>query len=272
MSTHSPVAVITGGGGALGSALALQAARRGYRVAILDRSESAGEACCQALLEAGAECFWMAVDVRRERDLNQAVTRVLRRWGQLDLWINNAGIATAGPFEALSSDDWQQQLDVNLIGTVHGCRAAATAMARQGNGQLVNIAAAAGLFPSPGLSAYNSVSAALIALSETLQAELSPLGIRVSVACPTFFQSPFMTSVRATDPLSRQRFMRLAEQHQYSAEEVAERLFKELDGRRFLLLPHRDHRRLWWLKRLSPKRFRAAMRDRARRLRHPPLR
>lgn len=255
----APTVLITGGASGLGRELALLAGERGYRVAIADVNSLRGEEVCRTLADLNAEHLFIDCNVRRDADLRQAVDRVISRWGQLDLMINNAGVAAAGLFETLPADDWDWVLDINLMGVVRGARAALTAMKRQGNGRILNIASMAGLTPPPGMSSYNVSKAAVISLSESLYSELQPLGISVSVACPSFFRTNLGESLRAPDPVTRARFEKLLEKQDYSAREIAERIFRGLDNDDFLILPHPTARRAWRKKRWRPARFLAEM-------------
>lgn len=260
-------ALITGGASGLGLAMAREAGQRGYRVAIADIHEGRGEEARRALQEQGVEAIFSLCDVRREQDLRQAVQRVIRRWGHLDLMINNAGVAAAGPFEAIPVDDWEWLLEINLMGVVRGCRVAVTEMKRQGRGHIVNIASMAGLTPPPGMSVYNVSKSAVVSLSETLRAELSPLGINVTLVCPSFFRTNLGDSLRTPDPVSSARFERLLDNNDMTADMIAEDIFKAVEKNQFLVIPHSPAKKAWRQKRWFPERFHTAMQELARKIR-----
>lgn len=259
--------LITGGASGLGLALAREAGARGYRVAIADIHESRGEAARQALAEQGVDSMFTLCDVRQEKDLRHAIQRVARRWGRLDVMVNNAGVAGAGLFEALSDDDWQWLLDINLMGVVRGSRLALTEMKRQGFGHIINIASMAGLTPPPGMASYNAAKAAVVNLSETLHSELAPLGIRVTLVCPSFFRTNLGESLRTPDPVTRARFERLLQNNDMTAEEIAREVWKAVDRKQFLLIPHKDARKAWRQRRWFPEKFFLAMAALAQKLR-----
>lgn len=252
---YSPTMLITGGASGLGRNLAEQAADAGYRVAIADIHRTRGEDLCRTLMERNAECFFIECDVRRERDLRRAVERVLRRWKQLDVMVNNAGVAGAGLFEAIPQADWDWLFDVNVMGTVRGCRAAVSAMKRQRSGHIVNIAAMTALAPSPAMSSYSAAQAAVVNLSETLREELAPEGIGVTVVCPAFFRSHLEESLRTPDPVTAARFERLLETDDVTAGQIATQILNAIRKKRFMVLPRGEARRLWRLKRWWPERF-----------------
>lgn len=259
--------LITGGASGLGLALARRAGELGYRVAIADIHEGRGEAARQALAEQSVEAMFSRCDVRSETDLRHTVQRVARRWGRLDVMINNAGVAAAGLFEMQNDADWQWLLDINLMGVVRGSRLALTEMKRQGSGHIVNIASMAGLTPAPGMASYNAVKAAVVSLSETLRSELSPLDIRVTVVCPSFFRTNLGESLRTPDPVTRARFERLLANNDLTAEQIAEQTWKAVERGDFLLIPHDAARRSWRQKRWRPKQYFLAMAVLAKKLR-----
>ncbi len=259
--------LITGAASGLGLALAREAGRLGMRVALADINEQRGEQARRGLSENGVECLFTYCDVRREQDIRNAVQRVVRRWGQLDILINNAGVAAAGLFEAIPADDWDWLLDINLLGVTRGCRVAVTEMKRQGHGHIVNIASMAALTPPPGMSAYNVAKAAVVSLSESLHGELAPLGIDVTVVCPSFFRTNLGESLRAPDPVTSARFEKLLAHNDITADDIARDTFKAIDKKQFLVLPHADGRKAWRQKRWFPGRFAAQMQQLARRLR-----
>src|SRR3546814_13789456 len=94
------------------------------------------------------------------------------QFGGVDLLFNNAGVAQSGPIDETTMDDWQWIVDINLLGVVRGCRVFTPLMKTQGSGVIVNIASMAGLIHPPQMAAYNTTKAAVVALSETLKAEL----------------------------------------------------------------------------------------------------
>jgi NAD(P)-dependent dehydrogenase (short-subunit alcohol dehydrogenase family) len=253
--TAKRTVLITGAASGLGLALAREAGSRGYRVALADINESRGEQARQALAEQGVDCLFSRCDVRDERDLRNVVQRVARRWGRLDVMINNAGVAGAGLFESLSDEDWQWLLDINLMGAVRGSRMAITEMKRQGFGHIVNIASMAGLTPPPGMASYNVAKAGVVSLSETLRSELAPLDIQVTVVCPSFFRTNLAESLRTPDPVTRARFERLLENNDLTAEQIAVATWQAVEKKKFLLIPHAAAKKAWRQKRWLPEKF-----------------
>src|SRR3546814_5641416 len=133
--------------------------------------------------------FYIHCDVRSEADLITAREQMVKQFGCVDLLFNNAGVAQSGPIDETTMDDWQWIVAINLLGVVRGCRVFTPLMKTQGSGVIVNIASMAGLIHPPQMAAYNTTKAAVVALSETLKAELHRYGIQVSVVCQAFFRT-----------------------------------------------------------------------------------
>ncbi|WDD97075.1 SDR family oxidoreductase [Thalassomonas actiniarum] len=247
---------ITGGASGLGKAIACKYAGAGYRVCIGDVNEKRGLATIAELTASGCDAFFVHCNTTRLEDLTQVKEQIISRWQGLDLVVNNAGIAgTAGPIDQVALDDWQQVLDVNLLGVVRGCQTFTPLFKQQGFGYFVNIASAAGLMNAPQMSSYNVSKAGVIALSETLKHELAPFNIGISVACPAFFKTNLAESMKSTIDGLSQRLSRLMARSAISAEDIADDIFTAVESGSFWVLPHKAERRLWLLKRYLPFAF-----------------
>lgn len=257
---------ITGGASGLGRALAMRYAEAGAWVCIGDVHESRLEEVASALFARGATVRAMHCDVTCEGDLERVRDLLQREWGGVDIVINNAGVASAGRIETTSIDDWRWTLDINLLGVVRGCRAFTPLLKRQGHGHFVNVASMAGLMLLPGMSAYNVSKAGVFALSETLRYELEPHGIGVTVVGPSFFRTNLLESMRTSEPRLRANMQRLLMRSTLTAEDIADQIYEAVRRRRYLVLPHRYPRLMWYAKRLLPALYRRRMQRSARRI------
>ncbi len=186
--------MITGGSSGLGLALAKRLAADN-EIALVARDSAKLQHAADALKREvpGARVEVYSVDVGSAdaaTDLMAAVTRM----GGLDVLINSAGILREGYFEAISERDFQDTMQINFFGTVNAIRAVLPSI-KQSRGRIVNIASIAGLTGVFGYSAYCSSKFALMGLSESLQFELEPHGVRVQVACPPEFASPMVDAL-----------------------------------------------------------------------------
>lgn len=243
---------ITGGASGLGRALAEHYARDGGRIGIGDVNDARGAETLAALRDLGAEAFYLHCDVRREEDLVAAREAMVERFGGCDLLFNNAGVAQSGPIDETTMADWQWIVDINLLGVVRGCRAFAPLMKRQGRGSIVNIASMAGLIHPPQMAAYNTTKAAVVALSETLKAELHRDGISVSVVCPAFFRTNLHETQRSTSDELDAFTRKLVGKAKVGPDEVAAKIAQGLAEGRFHILTHPSERRVWLFKRYAP--------------------
>ncbi|ASG23343.1 SDR family oxidoreductase [Nitrospirillum viridazoti] len=252
---------ITGGASGLGLALGKRYARAGWRVAVGDINPDAMAAAVAELSAIAPDAFAIPCDVRDDAALDAAAQALTQRWGGVDIVVNNAGVAQAGNIDDTPLDDWRWIIDINLMGVVRGCKAFTPMFKAQGHGYFVNTASMAGLLDMPTMSAYNATKAAVVSLSETLQHELAPSGIGVSVICPSFFKTNLASSLRTTDPRLRARVDKLLNRPGITAEDVAEYVFQGVAAGRCHLLPHKEGRRFWLMKRLMPRAWYVAMID-----------
>ena len=243
---------ITGGASGLGRALAERYARDGWRVCIGDLDVARCADALAAIRTSAPAAHAVACDVTREADLQAAADWLQREWGGVDVVVNNAGVAQMGGIAETTLDDWQWIIDINLLGVVRGCKVFAPLLRQQGGGQLVNIASMAGLVHMPHAGAYNATKAAVVALSETLQLELEPDGIRVSVVCPAFFRTDLARHMRAANAQLEAMTKRLVERARIDAAEIANRIHAGIERGDPYILTHPEARRFWRLKRLLP--------------------
>lgn len=243
--------LITGAGSGLGRELAKVYAARGDRVACVDLYADRAEETCKLL--GGGGHLALVADVGSDAAMAALKAQVQGAWGGLDVLVNNAGIACGGECAHASAAEWQRTLNINLMGVVRGVREFVPMMEAQKSGRVINVASFAGLAGAPGLGAYGVSKAAVVALSEGMRGELLPKGIHVSVLCPSFFKTRLLESFQGPpDTPLKHIASKLMEQSPLDAAAVARYTVDESERGRFLLLPHKDTRIRWWLKRWIP--------------------
>ncbi len=244
------VALITGGGSGLGEAMARRFAERGYQVVIADIDTARAQGVAEDI---GPAAIAANIDVTDPEAWDKVFRLVEERFGHLDVLINNAGVAVGGTLEETSLEDWRWVIDIDLMGVMIGCKTFAPMMRERGRGHIINVASYAGFAAAPGINAYGTAKAGVIAMSEMLRAELHEAGVHVSALCPAFVTTRLTETMRAPDESYQKRVSRWMEKSGVSADDVAEVVWKAVQKPRFLLLTHRDTRWLWRFKRWAPE-------------------
>lgn len=247
-----PRVVVTGAGSGLGRALCLNLAMRDARVIVSDVNVAGAEETVK--LMRGGEGIVVPCDVARATEVDALADEAYRRLGGVDLLINNAGVAVAGEIGEVPLADWEWVIGVNLWGVIHGCHSFAPRMRREKSGHILNVASAAGLLAGPLMGPYNVTKAGVVALSETLRADLSKDSIGVSVLCPTFFQTNISNASRGSQHL-KPVIDELLAAGKLSADDVARIALDACDKNDLYIAPHADGRWMWRMKRLAPESF-----------------
>jgi NAD(P)-dependent dehydrogenase (short-subunit alcohol dehydrogenase family) len=222
--------LVTGGASGLGLALVERFVAEGHQVLSTDVAD-------EVTPPAGAS--YRKLDVRSAEDWDAVADWVQQTWGGLDILVNNAGIATGGRIDVETLAEWDRVVDINLMGVVRGCRAFTPLFKRQRSGQIVNTASAAGLVHPPMMSSYNTVKAAVVALSETLSHELHPYDVSVSVVCPSFFKTNLADSLQGADTTMGEAARRLIEKSPRTADDIAVAVLAGIKKKQFLIIPDR---------------------------------
>lgn len=205
------VAVVTGGGGVLCSAISRGLAAAGARVAVLDIFEPAAQRVAQEIVEAGHEAIGVKADVLSKESMEAARDAVLARFGHVDILINGAGgnkpQATTSPslsFFDLPQDAFQWVFNLNFVGTLVPCQVFGKLMAEQGTGDILNISSMNAFRPLTRIPAYSAAKAAVSNFTQWLAVHMSQNyspRIRVNAIAPGFFiteQNRYLLSDKET--------------------------------------------------------------------------
>ena len=184
-STDSRVAIVTGGSGALGTAMCERFVRDGVRVVVADVGLEPAEALARRLDPTGDRALAVALDITSYPSVEAMVAAVLAWAGRIDILVNNAGIGEGLiPTWEMPLETWQRTIDVDLTGVFHGCRAVLPTMLEQGYGRIVNISSIAGKEGKHNPVAYASAKAGVIGLTKALAFEVADKGILVNAITP----------------------------------------------------------------------------------------
>jgi len=207
---HEPVAIITGAGGGIGRAIAIKLDRKGYRTALVGRTESSLNETAK-LLKHGKI---VRADVTDSHDVEKVVTQTMSQFGRVDVLVNNAGIAPVLQIEQTTPEIWHEVIDTNLSAACYFCRAAWPTFKKQGAGVVVNISSMAAQDPFPGFLAYGAAKAGLNNLGISLAREGKDIGVRVYTIAPGAVETQMLRKI-----LSPQQF---PTENTLSPEEVAQ--------------------------------------------------
>lgn len=247
-------AVITGAASGLGRAVSRRLARPGARLLLADINQAGCEETAELVEQRGGAARAMTVDVADAAQVEKLAAAAGTYLGRVDLVVNNAGVAAGGAIGETPLDDWRWVVSINLWGVIYGCHAFVPRLLQQGGGAILNVASAAGIGSPPGMGAYNVTKAGVIALSETLAAEMRARNVRVTVLCPFFFRTNLLATARvsaAVRALAENAFANAT----LSADDVAAAALRAVARGQLYCLPMREARLAWRLKRLMPECF-----------------
>jgi NAD(P)-dependent dehydrogenase (short-subunit alcohol dehydrogenase family) len=202
----SEVALITGGGGGIGSAVARRMAAAGICIVVADYDHAAAEQVSAEIKSSGAKAEALSVDVTQAREVKALVSDVAQRFGRIDILANIAG----GSFytkriEDFTWSEWKQVIDANLKGTFLMCREVAPVMQKQKSGSIMNTASNYGVTGSALRVPYSAAKAGIIAFTKSLALELAPDGIRANTVAPGPTDTPRVME-KETPEARRQRW------------------------------------------------------------------
>lgn len=189
MKLKDKVAVITGAGRGIGRAIALQMAREGASLVCWDIDGEAAAQTAADIETMGKAALSLQVDVTQLEQVSGAVEQILKRFSNIDILVNNAGITRDNLLIRMSSQDWDQVLDVNLKGAFHCTKSVARQMMKQRSGRIVNIASVVGLMGNPGQANYCASKAGIIGFTKAVAKELASRGITVNAIAPGFIET-----------------------------------------------------------------------------------
>jgi 3-oxoacyl-[acyl-carrier protein] reductase len=193
------VALVGGASQGIGRAIAELLAREGAKVAMVARKEEQLSRVADELARvAGSETFAIAADIRKAPDCERITSQALKRFGRIDILVNNDGAPPLGELESFDDTAWSRAVEQNLMSVVRLCRGSLPSMRQNGWGRIVNITALSALQPIPRFGLSVATWAAVLGYAKTLSLELAPTGITVHTICPGRIETPRLNKVFGT--------------------------------------------------------------------------
>ena len=210
MQLTNKVAVITGGGSGFGEGIATYLAQHGATVVVADINEAAAQRVAGAITATGSNALAVRTDVSQNSSMGELVETVQGAFGQLDIFINNAGIAHKnGPLIGVDEATFDRVFAVNVKSIYLSAIHVVPLFRQQGGGVFLNIASTAGVRPRPGLTWYNGTKGAVITITKSMAVELAPDKIRVNAINPVAGETPLLQQFLPGEdtPEIRQKFI-----------------------------------------------------------------
>jgi len=195
MSLAGKVVFVTGGGRGIGRGIAEAVADAGADVGVGDLDTALASDTAREVERRGRRALAVPLDVTASTSVEGAVDAVVRTWGRLDGWVNNAGLIKMDAALDVSAADWDAQLAVNLSALFACCQIAARHMLDHGGGAIVNVASNAGKVGYRNMAAYNASKAGVISVTRSLAQEWAEHGINVNAVCPGGVETPMLAGV-----------------------------------------------------------------------------
>jgi NAD(P)-dependent dehydrogenase (short-subunit alcohol dehydrogenase family) len=181
----APVVLITGALTGIGRATALAFAQEGARIVVSGRRDEAGQVLAIELRALGVEAEFVNADVRKEEDVRSLIDRTIKRFGRLDVAVNNAGTeGQPGPVTEQTAESYAATFDTNVLGTLLSMKHELRVMQPQGSGSIVNLSSTFGIRGAAGASVYAASKHAVEGLTKSAALEGAAAGVRVNAVAP----------------------------------------------------------------------------------------
>ena len=245
-------ALITGAACGIGRAIALELARAGTDVYLLDVDSPGVETVCDEARQLGVDAVAGVCDVGEADQVTRSVASVLEQWGTLDILVNNAGVLCWGTIRHITAEQWQRTLAVNLHGPIQFIHELLPTLLERDEAHILNVCSMNGLFAMRKLAPYQTSKFALVGLTESLRADLRKTSVGATALCPGFVSTDFIAGADTTD---RHGGSNAPAWMCATPEQVARKAVRAIRRNQALTLVTPTAKLLWLAKRISPWAF-----------------
>jgi len=231
-----PIALITGALTGIGRATAVAFANEGARLIVSGRRDVAGKALAAELCELGAEAEFILADVRHEDDVRRLLDETIKRFGRLDVAVNNAGTeGRPGPVTEFTAENYAAMFDTNVLGTLFGMKHELRVMRAQGSGSVINISSTMGERGAPNMTLYAGSKHAVEGITKSAAIEAAAFGVRVNAVAPGPTETAMLDRLTGGDEKKAAFSAAVPLKRLGTAEEVADAIiFLASDKARFI--------------------------------------
>lgn len=198
--TEKKVALVTGGSRGIGKACALELAAAGCDVVInYAGNVEAADKTVEELKALGANAESYKFDVSNQEEVDEAIAKIIEKYGRIDVLVNNAGITRDDLFIRMGADKWNAVINTNLNSAFYVSKPVVKLMMKQRSGAIINTTSVVGLYGNPGQANYSAAKAGLVGFTKSLAKELGSRGIRVNAVAPGFIATDMTKDLGNTD-------------------------------------------------------------------------
>ena len=200
MKLQNRVAIITGGGKGIGAEISLRLAKEGAKIVIAEKDIESAENIKKKIIENKGDAIVVDTNVANEDSVNQMAEAAIKKFGKIDILINNAGIRHINNILDHTKKQWDVMISVNLTGPYLCCKAVIPHMIKNGKGKIINFGSIASFMGRPDRVAYVAAKTGVLGLTRAIAVDLNGKNINVNTICPGLISTPFNQKF-AEDPV-----------------------------------------------------------------------